>query len=247
MLGACALVVRRCSLSITHMFWASKRASVHPGGMREISPGRARNERIPGVNHPNWDAPRRCARSSRAACGAHLLVGREPGGCARASLHHRLVSLIPPGWKQRNVIPRIHDHEFSSMHLRNGVGLVDQKIWVMLRVLSRFRRGAKVVDGCNGDRCRPRRCRDGRPSNFVATQPPSTTFAPFRERQSTGALQERKRQAVSLPRSTGFFALRIVRGFVAFHAPRFTPWCNGSTRVFEALCHGSNPCGVAVG
>lgn len=24
-----------------------------------------------------------------------------------------------------------------------------------------------------------------------------------------------------------------------------TPWCNGSTRVFEALCHGSNPCGVA--
>src|SRR3954452_23483803 len=48
-------------------------------------------------------------------------------------------------------------------------------------------------------------------------------------------------------RTRHVFALRYGPGFVVCPAPRFTPWCNGSTRVFEALCHGSNQCGVAPG
>src|SRR5512141_2968391 len=31
----------------------------------------------------------------------------------------------------------------------------------------------------------------------------------------------------------------------ALFCPRLVRWCNGSTRVFGALCHGSNPCRTA--
>ena len=41
----------------------------------------------------------------------------------------------------------------------------------------------------------------------------------------------------------GYFALRWRRGATSF--PVVVRWCNGSTRPFGGLCHGSNPCRTA--
>jgi len=38
---------------------------------RNLPPGRARNERAPGVHHPKRDSPQRGGRTSRATSGAH--------------------------------------------------------------------------------------------------------------------------------------------------------------------------------
>ena len=108
--------------------------------MRETRVERGTSE-LPGFTTPNGMRPEGGARTSRATSGAHPLMGRETGGCARASMvapattlrarcrescrsapvtteevaevlvvagvfwASRLISLIPPGWKQRNVVP----------------------------------------------------------------------------------------------------------------------------------------------
>jgi hypothetical protein len=72
-------------------------ATASPKGGRggDHQPRHERNHRNPP---PLTDPPQRGGRTSRATFGAHPRSWVWSGGCARASLHHRLISLIPPGW-----------------------------------------------------------------------------------------------------------------------------------------------------
>ena len=69
----------------------------------KLAGGEARHER----NHRNMPrqsyTPQRGGRISCATSGAHSRLWVWSGGYARASLHHRLISLIPPGWADSRV------------------------------------------------------------------------------------------------------------------------------------------------
>src|SRR5882724_4196927 len=64
----------------------------------KLAGGEARHERNHRNPTPQTDTPQRGGRISRATSGAHPRLWIYSGGCARSSLHHRLISLIPPGW-----------------------------------------------------------------------------------------------------------------------------------------------------
>jgi len=89
-----AFPTRRVAKKLT----GSPEGTCHHQHLGRLLDGEARHERNHRTVPTKMDAPRRRREKFSRPAGAKPYMGAGSGGCARSSLHHRLISLIPPGW-----------------------------------------------------------------------------------------------------------------------------------------------------